>query len=268
MTTKKEVTRHDEGQLAFSNEMPEGYEKGEGRGISNRAEDNLIPMIIVLQPLSPQLDKKSEKYIEGAEAGTILLKNGPGEGMVSGDRGFLFQPCDFKPIWIEWVDRDKGGGFVARYEDNNGRPELKIARKHQSNRFIYVNPETGNNISNHHNHVGYVISEHGEHEPLPAMISFKSAGITESRAWNTMLPRERPDGSQSDSFDAVYRIISLEKKNSKGRWFDLHASKRMGWVSARQQKLGKALADQHKRGDVQGDFSEANTAAEPAEDTM
>jgi hypothetical protein len=240
----------------YSADMPEGYEPGEHRGISDRPEDNLIPMIIVLQPLSPQLVEGNAKYVEGAKAGTILLRNSPGSGMVPGDQGFMFQPCDYRPIWIEWVDRERGGGFVARYADKNGVPDLPGVKRHPTNKFSFINPATGNSIGNHHNHVGFVILEDGT--SLPALISFKGAGITESRNWMTMIPRERPDRSPSDSCDCAYKIIAVKKENPKGRWYDLRATERLGWVSKDQQRKGKALAEQFRAGEVQADYSEAN----------
>jgi len=262
--TANDVVPAENHQPAYySDQMPEGYAPGAKTGISDRPEDNLIPMIVVLQPLSPQLDENSSKYIEDAKAGMILLRNSPGSGMVEGETGFDFQQCDYRPIWIEWIDRERGGGFVARYADKNGAPDLAGVKKHATDRFLYVNPQTGNKISNHHNHVGFVL---GPHEPLPALISFKGAGITESRNWMTMMPRKRPDGSPADACDVVFRIVSVKKENSKGRWYDLKAAKRLGWVTADQQRMGRELAEQFRAGEVNADYSEANS--QPESDAM
>src|SRR6202035_3091033 len=45
-----------------------------GRGVSTAQEDNQVPLIYVLQPLSPQVDKRSEQYVEGAEPGDLWLR--------------------------------------------------------------------------------------------------------------------------------------------------------------------------------------------------
>jgi len=261
--TRSDVVPAESNQpTLWTDEMPEGYEPGAKTGISDRAEDNLIPMIIVLQPLSPQLDENSSKYVEGAKAGTILLRNSPGSGMVPPDQGFYFQQCDYRPIWIEWIDRERGGGFVARYADKNGAPDLPGVQRHPTDRFLFVNPQTGNKISNHHNHVGYVL---GAHDPLPALISFKGAGITESRNWMTMIPRKRPDGTPADACDCAYKIVAVKKENAKGRWYDLRAVKREGWVTAEQQRMGRELAEQFRSGEVNADYSEANQQPEESE---
>ena len=50
-------------------------QKTQGRGVSTAAEDNLVPMIAVLQPLSPQLNKQNQgKYIADAQPGSILCR--------------------------------------------------------------------------------------------------------------------------------------------------------------------------------------------------
>jgi hypothetical protein len=47
-----------------------------GRGVSFKPEDQLIPLITVLQANSPQCNARLPKYVDGAEAGRFWLRNG------------------------------------------------------------------------------------------------------------------------------------------------------------------------------------------------
>lgn len=254
MSKTSVATRQDEGQLYYSeDQIPEGFAPGEGVGISDDPNDNLIPMISVLQPLSPQLDETNSKYIEGAKAGMIMLKNSPEGGLVPADVGFNFQMCHFKKVWIEWVDRERGGGFAAMYNDKDGKPDFAKAKVNPDNKFEYINPETGNKIQDHRNHVGYVILKNGN--ALPAVISYHGAGISESKKWMATTPRHHKNGSRTNAADFLWHMVATLKSNAKGRWYDLEAKRRLGLVSPEQQKKGLELAAMHARGEVNADMA-------------
>src|SRR5262252_8802325 len=95
--------------------MMERMQADAGKGLSTKAEDNIVPIITVLQPLSPQLQRSSTKYISSAMAGDIMMKNAANP-IIKGESGIIFQPCYFMKEWVEWVPRTSGGGFVARHE--------------------------------------------------------------------------------------------------------------------------------------------------------
>src|SRR5215475_3414815 len=80
-----------------------------GMGTSHAADDNLVPLVYILQKQSPQVERQDTRHIKGAEAGDIWLRNSPKE-IVKGGEGILFQPCYFTINWIEWVPRERGGG--------------------------------------------------------------------------------------------------------------------------------------------------------------
>ena len=61
-------------------------EKDAGKGVSTAQEDNLVPLIYVLQANSPQVNKRDERYIEGAEPGDFWLRNAP-QPIVKGAEG-------------------------------------------------------------------------------------------------------------------------------------------------------------------------------------
>jgi hypothetical protein len=85
-----------------------------GKGVSKDASDNLVPLIYVLQELSPQAQSRDPRYIEGAVAGNFWLR-GMDPPLVDGENeGMLVQPCYFNKVVIEW--QPNRGGFVARHD--------------------------------------------------------------------------------------------------------------------------------------------------------
>lgn len=83
--------------------------KVSGEGMDNLEESNALPIIRILQDLSPEVKKRHEKYIEGAEAGVLYWNL---------NQSLLPQPLEFVPVrsvalYTEWVPKDEGGGLVA-----------------------------------------------------------------------------------------------------------------------------------------------------------
>ena len=50
-------------------------EKDAGMGVSFKQEDQLLPLIYILQSGSPAVDKRGDNYIDGAEPGDFWLRN-------------------------------------------------------------------------------------------------------------------------------------------------------------------------------------------------
>lgn len=198
-------------------------ERDAGKGVSTAQEDNLVPLIYILQAQSPQVNKRNAAYIEGAEASDIWLRNAP-DPIVRGDTGFLFQPCFFNKDWIEWVPRDSGGGFVARHLELP-QDAKKIEDPKNPNRVKYIRPNQNEVVETRH-HVGYVITENG---PLPYVISLSGSGHTVSRQWMFMMNGAQIDGQKAPSFAKLYRLKSKERSNAAGTWFAFDV-KDEGWV--------------------------------------
>ena len=124
----KQLVKADVNNLAV---MPDYIQTETGLGLSTRAEDNLVPFIKLLQKGSPEVNKNEDAYIEGAEAGAILLRNP--DVVVSGDDGIIFQPCHHSVMWVEWhPDR---GGFVASYDREN--PPVDMVQAKEAKRRFY-----------------------------------------------------------------------------------------------------------------------------------
>lgn len=90
-----------------------GYGDFGNEGFDNTGkEDFAIPFINLVQQLSPQKDKDEASFLEGCVEGDIF-------NSVTGDlykEGLTFQPCITEHVFVEWVTRKNGGGFVAIHQ--------------------------------------------------------------------------------------------------------------------------------------------------------
>jgi len=211
---KNNVATVPENKLALTTD--ELLDQYSGQGVSKAQEDNLVPLIYILQKQSPQVEKRDPRYVEGAEPADIWLRNAPNP-IVKGEQGILFQPCYFTVDWVEWVPRDKGGGFVTRYPE----PPADVSKRvdpQNPNRIKYLRPN-GNEVMQTRNHVGYVQTGDGG-TPMPFVIPMTSSGHTVSRQWMTDMNRKTTaSGKTAPSFGYWYRLKTVMRQNQLGAWY-------------------------------------------------
>lgn len=188
-----------------------------GRGTETmKQEDLALPFILVLQSLSPQLQKGHEKHIKGAEAGD-LLNTVTGE-IWKGEDGALIIPCHYTKVYNEWIPRDDGGGFVASYTD-----------KHEAE----MSKEKDHEIVDTGNHFVLVYSEQNE-EWQEAVLSMTSTKLKVSRQWNSRMKQRKMDDGDGTRFTpptyaAIYRLSTTSTQNDKG-FFHVPKIEEEAWV--------------------------------------
>lgn len=77
-------------------------------------QDVATPYLYVLQPLSPQAQPAHDAYIDGAAPGMFL--NNAAQEVYDAEKGVLFIPAYYERKFVEWVDRDAGGGWVGEHD--------------------------------------------------------------------------------------------------------------------------------------------------------
>jgi hypothetical protein len=243
--------------------LKEKMKEDKGKGVSTDTADNLVPLIYVLQALSPQVNRRNPAFIEGAEPGAFWLRNAPVE-IIPGDPeqgGMIAQSCYYFHDWIEWKPRDAGGGFIARHSPLTGdrKEECPVAdavrtEDPQNNRRVKFLRPNGNEVIHTRNHVINVYTREGV---LPYIIPFSSTGHTTSRAWmqlmNTM--------SGGVGFAAKYRLTTRERSNPSGTWFAVDV-KFHDWCSEAEYGAGHRLNAAFASGEKQ---AEAPTTAAQGE---
>ncbi len=245
--------------------LKQKMKEDKGKGVSTDTADNLVPLIYVLQALSPQVNRRNPAFIEGAEPGAFWLRNAPVE-IIPGDPesdngGMIAQSCYYFHDWIEWKPRDAGGGFIARHAPLSGdRKEecpvgdaVRTEDPQNNKRVRYLRPN-GNEVIHTRNHVVNIYTPQGV---LPYIIPFSSTGHTTSRAWmqlmNTM--------SGGVGFAAKYKLTTRERTNPAGTWFAVDV-KFHDWCSEAEYAAGLRLNEAFASGEKQAEAPVAAAAAE------
>lgn len=246
---KREEVPNDEGfpetQLPATQKSPVGGIPAElldealadaGKGVSTAADDRIVPFLSILQDGSPQVKPREAKYVDGAEAGMVLL-NGVNR-LLDGEGGFIFQPCFFSKAWVEWVPRKRGGGFVARYaEQPADARKITVRGDDGKDREMWRN-ERDNDLIETRYHVGHIID--GD-RVIPAVISLSSTGHTSSRQWMELMNEFKARGKPVPSWFRTYLVQTTERSNPSGAWF-VYKFAHDDWVrDADLRAAGKAL---------------------------
>lgn len=218
-TTKKPATgkavaqqRKTEIAAAPNDDVLALMEQDAGKGTSTDISDNVVPLVYILQSLSPQTLKKKEEYIDGAEAGMIWFRGT--KDLVSGEEGVLVQPVLFSKVWLEWMPNR--GGFVARHDK---RPADAVQKEDPQNpkRKFWERPG-GNIVVETREHVVLI---HGVYDqPAPFVISMSGSNHTASRNWMTSMNRKQTkNGGRAPSFAFLYRLTTTFRTNDQGDWY-------------------------------------------------
>ena len=232
--------------------LPTGYE-------NVTSKDLIIPRLVILQGLSPQLDKNKPEFIPGASSGDFC-------DVATGEvwkEGIKLLPCYYATVYLEWAPRASGKGLVANHGTDAERAH-KHAQLNEEKRWV---TKEGNIISETATFFVLNISAGGRRSFVPMV----STQLKNARQWMTIITNEklkRKDGSvmQAPLFYRSWEAFSVGQSNAKGSW--------NGWKFRPGETIlelgGKALLDeavdfnkQAKEGLVQGDFA----GEEAAEDT-
>jgi hypothetical protein len=230
--------------------MADKAAKDAGKGTSQDAADNLVPMVYLLQSGSPQAKKRDPAYIEGAEEGDIWLKNSglqPTE-IVKGDDGLLVQPCFFFKEWVEW--KPNRGGYAGRHEERPADAEQKEIEVEGKLRTVWMRPN-GNVVVETRQHIVLVHLEAKDADgklaktgsKLAYAIPMAGSQHTPSRAWMARMNAKSIPGvdGPAPSWACLYRLKPKGKQNEDGSWviYDIIDA---GWVqTAEEYEAGARL---------------------------
>ena len=206
MAKKKSTAVAKKGTSALA-----AYKEYEGAGYEGQTQEDIaIPFLSVLQATSPQVEE-----MKNAKAG--MLFNTVTEELT---KEVLFIPSKSEHCFVEWVPREKGGGFVQKHKPGC---DLVNNAKSAAEEFGKLKTENGNDLVETFYYYGMLVDEK---EPLgPAVIAFTSTKIKVYRRFNTRINTfmlKTPDGRKMrpPMFSHVLRISSVPEENNKGKFFN------------------------------------------------
>ena len=201
-----QVATKKEGALAVNN-----FEADANQGAQNISQEDLaLPFLKILGQLSPEVNKRDGKYVEGAEPGKII-------NTVTNE---LFDevnvvPCHYKRQYIEWQDRGQSTGApVAIHEADSDIISQTTRDKSYKDRL-----PNGNYLDNTANHFVLQLGD----TPQSALISMKSTQLKVSRKWNSMMMGLKMQGKNGlftpPTYSHIYKLKTVQMSNDKGTWF-------------------------------------------------
>ena len=213
-------------------------------------EDLALPFLKILGQLSPEVNKRDGKYVEGAEPGMIF--NSVSGELYDGVKGINVIPCFYKLEYIEWKDRGEGiGAPIAIYDSSSD-----IMSKTKPDANYKDRLPNGNYIEKTASH--FVIVE-GD-SPSTALISMKSTQLKISRKWNSMMSGIKMNGKNGmftpASFSHIYKLKTTQMSNDKGTWFGWEVSKVGPVTDKGLYDQAKAFSENISKGSVKAKHGE------------
>ena len=196
------------------------FEEDAAKGLGAIGQEDLaLPFLKILGQLSPEVNKRDGKYVEGAEPGMIY--NSVSGELYDGVKGIDVIPCFYKLEYIEWKDRGEGlGAPVAIYDSSSD-----IMSKTKPDANYKDRLPNGNYIEKTASHFVIVSGD----SPSTALISMKSTQLKISRKWNSMMSGIKMKGKNGmftpASFSHIYKLKTTQMQNDKGTWFGWEISK-------------------------------------------
>lgn len=211
-----------------------------GAGLSDSQDDNIVPLLRILQDNSPQVKERDDAYIDGAKPGMILLRSSPSP-LIDGEAdGMWFQPCYFFKEVVEWIPRKNGGGLVARHAE---WPDDTAEKEDDENpnRKKFYRTSNKNELVETRYHVGLVYRP--DEPSAPYVMPLSGTGHTFSRQWMFMMnQRQIPGGKgRAPSYSSLYLIKTRPRSNAAGDWF-MYEAVDVKWVDSKAMyDTGRAL---------------------------
>ena len=210
-----EVTLKKENAVAVNM-----FEADADKGSQNMTQEDLaLPFLKVLGQLSPEVNKRDGKYVEGAEPGMIL--NTVTNEIFDGTKGIDVIPAFYERKYVEWQDRGEGKGSPVAIHDASS----DIMRQTTRDKSFKDRLPNGNYLENTANHYVVVLGE----SPQTALISMKATQLKISRKWNSIMMGLKLNGKNGlftpPTYSHIYNLKTVQMSNDKGTWFGWEVSK-------------------------------------------
>ena len=230
------------------------FEEDAAKGLGSIGQQDLaLPFLKILGQLSPEVNKRDGKYVEGAEPG-MIYNSVTGE-LYNGVEGINVIPCFYKLEYIEWKDRGEGLGAPVNIYDSSS----DIMSKTTPDANYKDRLPNGNYIEKTASHFVIIMGDN----PSTALISMKSTQLKISRKWNSMMSGIKMKGKNGlftpASFSHIYRLKTTQMSNDKGTWFGWEVSKVGPVTDQSLYTQAKGFSENISKGAVKAKHGESET---------
>ena len=241
MNQKAEITKRDQAGALATNL----FEADANQGAQNITQEDLaLPFLKVLGQLSPEVNKRDAKYVEGAEPGMIL--NTVTNALYDGTEGLQVLPVFYKRQYIEWQDRGESKG--APVHIYNAGDDIPKTTRDKMNKDRLGN---GNYLENTANHYVVTLGK----SPSTALISMKATQLKISKKWNSMMLGIKMQGKNGlftpPTYSHIYKLRTVQQSNDKGTWFGWDVSQ-VGPIKDKSvYEIAKQFAVRVSKGEIE-----------------
>jgi hypothetical protein len=233
-----QVAEKKEGALAVNM-----FEADANKGSQNIAQEDLaLPFLKVLGQLSPEVNKRDGKYVEGAEPGKII-------NTVTNElyNNINVVPVFYKRKYIEWQDRGTSTGApVAIHEAGSDIISQTTRGKDFKDRL-----PNGNYLENTADHFVILLGD----SPQTALLSMKATQLKVSRKWNSMMMGIKMQGKNGlftpPTYSHIYSLKTVQMSNDKGTWFGWDVAKVGPVTDKGVYDIAKTFAERVGKGEVE-----------------
>ena len=227
------------------------FEEDAAKGLGNIGQQDLaLPFLKILGQLSPEVNKRDGKYVEGAEPGMIY--NSVSGDLYDGAKGIDVIPAFYKLEYVEWKDRGEGAGGPVSVHDSSS--DIMSQTKADANYKDRL--PNGNYVEKTASHFVIITGD----SPTTALISMKSTQLKISRKWNSMMSGIKLKGKNGlftpASFSHIYRLKTTQMSNDKGTWFGWDVSKAGPITDTSLYQQAKTFSESISKGSVKAKHGE------------
>lgn len=185
--------------------------KHAGAGLEDLDKPSKMPLLNIIQQMSPQINPKKDQFIDGSKAGDIFFA--PTSEIL--DQPIDFLPVALKTVYVEWKPMDQGGGIIGIHPlDIRNRKDLgyEQGRKTQYDEWL------GSNELKKTTYVLGLIELDGER--TDAMLALTSTGQRVARKLQDDIIKFRYTGDLKDVkptvFAREFKLTAAYEENKNG----------------------------------------------------
>ena len=230
------------------------FEDDASQGLGNISQQDLaLPFLKILGQLSPEVNKRDGKHVEGAEPGMIF--NSVTGDLYDGVKGIDVIPAFYKLEYVEWKDRGEGPGAPVMVHDSSS--DIMSQTKPDANYKDRL--PNGNYVEKTASHFVIITGD----SPQTALISMKSTQLKISRKWNSLMMGLKLQGKNGlftpPTYSHIYNLSTVQMSNDKGTWFGWEVEK-MGPVTDKAiYDMAKSFAMSVGKGEVEAKHGSEET---------
>ncbi len=231
------------------------FEDDASQGLGNISQQDLaLPFLKILGQLSPEVNKRDGKHVEGAEPG-MIFNSVTGE-LYDGVKGIDVIPALYKLEYVEWKDRGEGPGapVMVHHASSDIMSQTKPDASYRDRL------PNGNYIEKTASHFVMITGD----TPSTALISMTRTQLKISRKWNSMISGIKLKGKNGlytpSSYSHIYKLKTVPMSNEKGNWFGWEVSKVGPITDAATYQQAKSFSESISKGAVKAKHVEPKVA--------